>query len=97
MKLKVSAGQANYLRDLPLHESQDEEQYINDEYSIFTLDVRPTYDFIQEILWNAEDVEILEPLDLRKEMKEKLMRMSSKYKTIKPNNSSSKQGRKRQP
>jgi hypothetical protein len=31
----------------------------NDEYSIFKLRVRPTYDFQQELLWNREELEFL--------------------------------------
>ena len=77
--LKVSAGQANYMRDLPLHHSQRETEH-NDEYSIFELNLRPTFDFQQEILWNGEDVEVLKPLWLRKEIAGKIKRMWNKYK-----------------
>ena len=79
VKIKVSASQANYLRDLPLHESQQETEQ-TDEYSIFELYVRPTFDFKQELLWNGEDLEVLEPLWLRKEIAGKVMRMLNKYK-----------------
>ena len=79
IKLKVSAGQANYIRDLRLHESQDEIE-CNEEYSIFKYRLRPSYDFIQEILWNGENMEVLEPLWLRKEMAGKIQRMCNKYK-----------------
>ena len=79
VKLKVSAGQANYIRDLTLHESQ-EEVVKNEEYSIFKYNLRPTFDFIQEILWNGEDMEVLEPLWLRKEIAGKIERMWNKYK-----------------
>lgn len=78
IKLKVSATQSNYLRSLPLHHSQNEIK-TNEEYSIFELTLRPTYDFLQEILRNGEDVEVLEPLWLRKEMADKIKRMWSKY------------------
>ena len=77
--LKVSAGQANYMRDLPLHQSQREAEQ-TDEYSIFELNIRPTFDFQQEILWNGEDVEVLKPLWLRKEIAGKIKRMWNKYK-----------------
>ena len=76
--LKVSAGQANYMRDLPLHQSQRETEQ-TDEYSIFELNIRPTFDFQQEILWNGEDVEVLKPLWLRKEIAGKIKRMWNKY------------------
>ena len=62
-----------------LHESQ-EEIVKNEEYSIFKYYIRPTFDFIQEILWNGEDMEVLEPLWLRKEIAGKIERMWNKYK-----------------
>ncbi|MBR6031498.1 MAG: WYL domain-containing protein [Bacteroidaceae bacterium] len=65
--LKANASQANYIRDLELHESQEEVEQ-TDEYSIFRYWLRPQYDFIQEVLWNGSDVEVLEPLWLREEM-----------------------------
>ena len=78
VKLKVSAGQANYIRDLKMHESQEEIER-NDEYSIFKYYLRPTFDFQQELLWNGEDLEVLEPLWLRKEIACKIKRMWDKY------------------
>ena len=78
VKLKVSAGQANYIRDLKIHESQKEVER-NEEYSIFTYRLRPSYDIIQELLWNGEDVEVLEPLWLRKEIAGKIKQMWNKY------------------
>ncbi|MBQ0085724.1 MAG: WYL domain-containing protein [Prevotella sp.] len=76
--LKVSAGQANYMRDLPMHQSQREIEQ-NDKYSIFELNIRPTFDFQQEILWNGEDIEVLEPMWLRKEIAGKIKLMWNKY------------------
>ena len=78
VKLKVSAGQANYIRDLKIHESQEEIER-NEEYSIFTYYLRPSFDFMQEILWNGEDMEVLEPLWLRKEITGIIKRMWNKY------------------
>ena len=43
-------------------------------------DVRPTFDFQQELLWNGEDLEVLEPLWLRREIAGKVKRMWNKYK-----------------
>ena len=79
VKLKVSAGQANYIRDLTMHESQKEIER-NEEYSIFTFNLRPEFDFQQELLWNGEDMEVLEPYWLRKEIAGKIKRMWNKYK-----------------
>ena len=82
VKLKVSAGQANYIRDLPLHESQEEIER-NNEYSIFTYQMRTTFDLLQELLWNGGDVEVLEPASLRREMADMVERMWNKYKNDK--------------
>ena len=79
VKLKVVAGQANYIRDLQIHESQKEIER-NEEYSIFQFFLRPAFDFQQELLWNGEDIEVLEPLWLRKEIAGKIKRMWNKYK-----------------
>lgn len=79
VKIKVSASQANYLRDLPLHKSQKEIKQ-TDEYSIFELYLRPTFDFQQELLWNGEYLEVLEPCWLRKEIAGKVKSMWNKYK-----------------
>ena len=79
IKLKVSAGQANYIRDLMLHETQEEIEK-NDEYSIFTYYLCPSYDFIQELLWHGADMEVLEPQSLRKEIAGIINSMNEKYK-----------------
>ena len=79
VKLKVTAGQANYIRGLRLHESQKEVER-NDVFSIFTMFIRPTFDFIQELFWQGEDVEVLEPQWLREEIAAKLERMCNRYK-----------------
>ena len=78
VKLKVTAGQANYIRGLRLHESQKGVER-NDIFSIFTMFIRPTFDFIQELFWQGEDVEVLEPLWLREEIAGKINRMWNKY------------------
>lgn len=79
VRLKASAGQANYLRSLPLHHSQEETER-NDAFSIFTLRIRPTFDFIQELLRQGEGVEVLSPVWLRKEVAGMAERIWNKYK-----------------
>jgi len=44
------------------------------------LQVRPTIYFQQELLWNGENLEVLEPLWLRKEIAGKIKRMWNQYK-----------------
>lgn len=78
--IKVKNIQANYIRDLPLMPNQEEIER-NSDFSIFKIQVRPTYDFEQELLWNRDEVEVLEPKWLRKEISEIIKRMQKKYKT----------------
>ena len=77
IKIKVSARQANYFRTLPLHHSQQELETFKTTkkkkptetskgYSIFTYYLTPNYDFIHDLLYFGEDVEVLEPEELRK-------------------------------
>ena len=78
VKIKVSASQANYLRSLTLHQTQKEIER-TDEYSIFTVRLRPTFDFRQEILSQGCDIEVLEPKWFRDEMAEIAKNMWNKY------------------
>ena len=80
VKLKVSPNQANYLRSLPLHHTQKELERTTD-YSIFSVEVRPSFDFRQELLWNGDAIQVLEPLWLRQEMAKTVQRMRDNYKT----------------
>ena len=82
VKLKVAAGQANYLRTLTLHQTQKEIER-NDEYSIFTVRLRPTFDFRQEILTMGSDIEVLSPKWFRAELAEISEHMWDKYKNDK--------------
>ena len=66
VKISISAGQANYLRTLPLHPSQKEEER-NEEYSVFSYYVVPTFEFCQELYQYGSDVEVLAPEKLRQE------------------------------
>jgi len=78
VKIKVKADQANYLRDLKIHRSQQEAE-CNSQYSIFTFYLRPTFDFQQELLWNADNVEVLSPQWLRDEMADRIKKMLNLY------------------
>ena len=79
VKLKVSATQANYLRSLTLHQTQREIKR-TDEYSIFTVRLRPTFDFQQEILSMGSDVEVLAPDWFREDTADRVKAMWDKYK-----------------
>ncbi|MEI8087408.1 MAG: WYL domain-containing protein [Paludibacter sp.] len=78
VKLKFDAGQANYIRALPLHDSQKEIETTN-ESVVFEYFIKPTFDFRQEILLHGEDVEVLEPETFRDEMKNVVRKMNERY------------------
>lgn len=58
----------HYLRSLPLHPTQ-KEIFTCGEYADFELTLRPTYDFIMELLHVGNMIEVLEPESLRQAMK----------------------------
>ena len=78
VSLKVYGVQCKYLRALPLHESQTEVKQTAD-YSVFTYLLRPTYDFVQEVLSRGEDVEVLTPEWLREGIRKKVKAMAAHY------------------
>lgn len=78
IKLRVSSYQANYVRALPLHSTQQEKKE-NDQYSVFEYFINPTFDFMQEILSMGDDVEVLSPVALRDKMVRIISNMSIKY------------------
>jgi hypothetical protein len=78
ISLKVKSRHANYLRALPLHHSQKEEGR-NEKYSVFSMYLKPTFDFRQEILSMGEDVEVIAPQSFREEMKNIFNKMISIY------------------
>ena len=52
----------------------------SEDYSIFEFRLRPTFDFQQELLWNGDALEVLEPLWLRKEIASIVNKMWNHYK-----------------
>lgn len=78
VELQVSEEQANYFRSLPLHESQ-KEIYTCDAYSVFQYLVRPTYDFLQEVLSHGAEVEVLAPLWFRHQVADMADEMNKTY------------------
>jgi len=68
----------NYLRTLPLHPSQVEINTTED-FTDFALDIRPTYDFQEQLLHYASGLEVLEPADLRQRIKDEIIAMANNY------------------
>ena len=67
-----------YLRSLPLHHSQQETEQAAD-YSIFELQLAPTYDFIQAVLAMGDEVEVLTPEYVRQEIRRRVQEMCQRY------------------
>lgn len=78
VRTSVDAYQANYLRSLPIHPSQEETERNND-YSVFQFFIVPTYEFIKELLSYGGTLEVLSPKWLRKEMKQEARTMNEIY------------------
>ena len=76
--LKVSPMQAKYFRSLPLHRSQEEVE-THEDYSLFSYFLTTDYDFKQDILSFGKEVEVLEPLNLRKEISSIMTELLDKY------------------
>ncbi len=78
IRLKAYGVKANYLRSLPLHHSQHEIES-NNVYTIFEYRIAPTYDFIQEILYHANQLEVVSPEPFRQQIKAIIQEMYSFY------------------
>ena len=76
--VKADKDQSNFLKGLPLHHSQHIVEETND-YSIFSWRLKPSYDFIQQLLTMNAHIEVLEPISLREKMKGLLQEMLGKY------------------
>ena len=85
IRVKVSASTANYLRTLPLHSSQVEQER-TDEYSVFAFFIAPTYDFVQELRKQGPELQIIEPHDLRDRFINELQSSIDRYKDMLLNN-----------
>ena len=78
IKLKVYGSQVDYIKARPLHESQQEIK-TGDGWSIFSYWLRPSYNFYQALLWHREKVEVLEPAEVRNEVKDIVEKMRNLY------------------
>lgn len=76
--LKVKAKEREYFRTLPLHHSQRETKTYND-YSIFTIEIVPTVEFLMKILSYGSLVEVLLPQDYRNVVKKEVEHMYNTY------------------
>ena len=76
VKLKATEREAAYLKDLPLHPSQTA---LGD--GIFALRVVPNPNFLMDLCARAGSLEVLEPLELRQAVLERLKKSIQLYET----------------
>ena len=80
VKIRAYGTQAEYLRSTPLHKSQSEGRSKHGEFAEFTYRLCVTPELISQLLAMGDKVEVLEPEELRKEMKKRINNMFNYYK-----------------
>ena len=81
VRIRVYGMQVEYLRALPLHKTQEEvlTRY-EEKYSEFTYRLCITPELISQLLAMGDSVEVLEPVELREEIKKRISNMFNFYK-----------------
>ncbi|MCH3884515.1 helix-turn-helix transcriptional regulator [Tenacibaculum aquimarinum] len=77
--LEVDNNQLKYLKSLPLHKSQVCIDGEKGTPSLAIYKVKPNYEFETQILRMGDTVEVIEPLWLRKKIKERLTKTIERY------------------
>lgn len=80
VRLRVGAKAVEYFRSSPLHKSQEEVATKYNEYSDFQYRLCLTPELTTAILSYADLVEVLEPQELRDEIRERIEKCLTKYK-----------------
>ncbi len=80
VRIRVYGVQVEYLRALPLHKSQEEvlTRY-EEKYSEFTYRLCLTPELTSQLLTMGDSVEVIEPLELREGIKERISKMLIYY------------------
>ena len=79
VKIRAYGVQAEYLRSTPMHKSQSEVRSKHGEFAEFTYKLCVTPELVSQLLAMGENVEVLEPKELREEMKERIRKMINYY------------------
>ena len=77
--IRVYGIQAEYLRSTPLHKSQSEVRSKHGEFAEFTYRLCITPELVSQLLAMGDKVEVLEPQELREEMKMKIKNSLERY------------------
>lgn len=78
--IRAYGTQAEYIRSTPLHKSQAEGRSKYREFAEFTYRLCITPELVSQLLAMGDKVEVLEPEELREEMKEELIKCLTNYK-----------------
>lgn len=78
IRIRIYGTQVEYVRALPIHESQSEVE-TTPEWSIFEYKLVPCYNFYQQLLWHREKLEVIEPLKVREELRSTLEKILGNY------------------
>ena len=81
VKIKIEKSLWPYIDSKPLHPSQTVVER-TDTYTVIQLEVLPNYEFYAQILGLGSAVEILEPMEVRAVIRQKLEESVEKYKII---------------
>lgn len=79
VKIRTYGIQAEYLRSTPLHKSQSEGRSKYREFAEFTYRLCITPELVSQLLAMGDKVEVLEPEELRAEMKKRIGNMINIY------------------
>ena len=80
VKIRAYGVQADYLRSTPLHKSQSESHSKHGEFAEFTYRLCITPELVSQLLAMGDRIEILEPEELREEIKKRISNMFNYYK-----------------
>ena len=80
--LSFTPEQGNYIKSFPLHDSQ-KIVFDNDDELRIELNIHPTFDFVMELLSHGEDVEVISPIKLRRELQQRYSKALSLYPDLK--------------
>ena len=76
--IKATEQESRYIETLPLHHSQ-KFLYEKDGFQFYELFLTPTYDFISEILSFGQNIILVEPLSLKKQIRSELKKILENY------------------
>ncbi len=80
IRIRAFYPEYNLIEEVPLHESQHKVAESEDGmYREYALNVRPSRDFLQELLWHGRNIVVLQPESLRQEMIKILKDMALSY------------------